>query len=417
MAGLVSPKLHLSPYGKQEVSLTDSTGRRATVDSFERLRVSEPYSLFDSKQVYDSNPLSFVSDTTGSGSVDHVANRSASELTTSTASGDEAIFQTRRYFNYQPGKSMLILATYNFEAEETNVRKRVGYYDANDGIFLELAGTALSLVRRTSTSGSPVDNSVAQASWNIDPMDGTGPSKLTLDNTKVQILAISFQWLGVGAVTVAFDIDGRLVPIHQFNHANSLGDVYMKTPNLPVRYEITNTGTASGTPKMTAICSSVMVEGGIEQTGIPRSADRAGTGTSITNSLEPVISIRLKSAYNRATVIPVSASLMSPSAGSDIYWQLAVNPTITGGTAASFSAISNSYVEYDVAQDGATSGGTVIASGYMSADSASVEIPLASVLFLASNFDGTPDTLTLSAQKLTAGSVTVYGSISWLEAT
>ena len=394
--------------------LKDGTGKAATLDAFGRLRASNPFTLFDSKQIYDDNPLFFDTSTTGAGAVTHNANRSSSELTTSTASGDIAIRQTKRYFNYSPGKSLEVIVTYNFEAEDANVRKRVGYFDANDGIFLELDGSDLYLVRRSSVSGSPVDTRVAQSAWSGDSLDGTGDSGVTLDNTKSQILVIDVQWLGVGEVRCGFDIDGKTHIVHQFTYANEGGDVYMKTPNLPLRWEIENTGTASGTPQLTAICGTVIVEGGLDEFGIIRSADRAVSGTSIGGSLEPVISIRLKSAYNRATVIPKSMSIIA-TGGGNFYWQLAINPTITGGTAASWAAVTNSAVEYDVAQNGTASAGTVIASGYASTASDIGEVSLQSLLYLASDIAGTSDILTLSAQKIGGGSETILGGLGWLE--
>ena len=90
-------------------ALIDPTERVASLDAFTRLRVSNPFSLFDSKQVYDDNPLFFVTDTATGGAVTYNQDTAASELTTNTTVGSRAIRQTRRYFNYQPGKSLLIL--------------------------------------------------------------------------------------------------------------------------------------------------------------------------------------------------------------------------------------------------------------------------------------------------------------------
>jgi len=56
-------------------------------------------------------------------------------------------------------------------------------------------------------------------------------------------------------------VDGVPTYLHQFNHANHSAGVYMTTPNLPIRYEISNDGTGAAA-EMECICSSVMSEGG-----------------------------------------------------------------------------------------------------------------------------------------------------------
>jgi len=142
-------------------------------------------------------------------------------VTVGTTNAHYSILQSRQYARYIPGKSHLVLIT---------------------GIFASGSGATANIVRRTSTSGSPVETVVPQASWNIDKMDGTGVSGITMDFTKTQILVISAQWLGVGRVIVGFNIGGIIRPVHQFLNANNLTVPYTQTFNLPVRMEIRNTG-------------------------------------------------------------------------------------------------------------------------------------------------------------------------------
>jgi hypothetical protein len=98
--------------------------------------------------------------------------------------------------------------------------------------FFMQDGTTLKIVRRTYTSGSPVDTEISQSSWNGDKLDGTGASGFTLDPSKSNILFIDIEWLGVGSVRVGFVINGQLITAHTFNNANSLTTVYMQTANL-----------------------------------------------------------------------------------------------------------------------------------------------------------------------------------------
>jgi hypothetical protein len=84
-------------------------------------------------------------------------------------------------FPYQPGKSLLALMTFVMAPTQTNLRQRVGYFGANDGLYLEQNDTDVRFVLRKSTSGSVDDTEyVTQANWNVDKFDGTGPSGITI---------------------------------------------------------------------------------------------------------------------------------------------------------------------------------------------------------------------------------------------
>jgi len=91
------------------------------------------------------------------------------------------------------------------------------------------------------TVSRTVDTRVPQSSWNIDPMTGTGPSGYNLDLSRVQMLYMDYSWYGAGAVRFGFkDIKGEVQYIHRFTHNNVLTEAYMRSGNLPSRYE-TNT--------------------------------------------------------------------------------------------------------------------------------------------------------------------------------
>src|SRR6056300_1795785 len=194
-------------------------------DAFGRQRVSNPLTIFDSTNVMSKNDL-FDESLTGSGTVSYEANNSTVSLNTTTASGDKVIRQSKRVMTYQPGKSLLNLNTFVMNTQESGLEQRVGMFDANNGIFFEDTGTGYQIVRRTYTSGSAVDNNVAQASWNGDKLDGTGPSGYTLDPTKASIMFTDYEWLGMGAVRVGFVIDGKFITAHTFLDGNNLDTVY-----------------------------------------------------------------------------------------------------------------------------------------------------------------------------------------------
>ena len=335
-----------------------------TVDAFGRLRVSQPYTVFDSKNRFVAD-AQFAESLAGSATITYTAAEAAVNLNVTTASGDSAVRQSFRVMPYQPGKGLLILATFVMAEAEENLRQRVGYFNADNGIFFQLDGTTKSFVVRSSVSGSPVDtNAATQANWNGDKLDGTGPSGITLDLTKSQIFWTDIEWLGVGNVRCGFIINGQYIVCHTFQNANLNNTVYMTTAVLPVRYEITTTGLIAGAATLKQICSSVVSEGGYEQIAQPQVARRATALTGLGTTFVPLISIRLASTGYGAVVLPRSANIF-PASADDFEFVLVKNPTLTG--APSWSAVpSDSTVEFDVAATGYT-GGDIVEQGYLSA--------------------------------------------------
>jgi hypothetical protein len=346
-----------------------------------------------------------------------------------TASGDKVIRQSRAYHRYQPGKSQLVMLTGVLGAAKANVRQRMGYFDAQNGIFLEQTSVGLRLVRRTYTSGSAVDNTVEQTAWNIDKMDGYGPSDVILDTSKAMIFVIDLEWLGVGRVRCGFVVDGSIYYVHQFNHANSLTSVYMTTANLPLRYEIENTAAAASNTDLIQICSAVISEGGFEEgRGIPFSARSGVTAKAVTTRV-PLVSIRpaatLNSIVNRGTILPISVDVAALS-------KSALIEIVYGGalTNASFAAVdaTNSLTEADIAAT-AISGGIVVAQEFVpaatraqSSSPGSSAINLLSRLPLTLNIAGAhptspfSDALSVVATVAEANETTnVFAAINWRE--
>jgi hypothetical protein len=202
-----------------------------TVDAFGRLRVSEPYTLFDSQNRYAADNQFDTSTATG-GSTTYLPNESSVRLDVTTTSGSSVVRQTYRCFSIPNGKSLLCLATFVMGTAKTNLRQRVGYFGTQNGVYFQLNDTTKSFVLRTYISGSVDDTTrkVDQSAWNGDKLDGTGPSGLTLDLTKPQILWMDFEWLGVGSVRCGFIINGTYILCHTYNTANVYGtSVYMTT--------------------------------------------------------------------------------------------------------------------------------------------------------------------------------------------
>ena len=335
------------------------------VDAFGRLRTSTPFTLFDSSHRFDDNGL-WSTSTATSGAATFNANHGLVDLAVTAASGSEVIRESTKVFSYQPGKSLLVLNTFVMSAAKTNLRQRVGYYGAANGYYLQLNNSTLSLVERTSVSGGLVENTINQSSWNIDKLDGTGVSGVTLDITKAQILFMDLEWLGVGTVRIGFVIDGNFYVCHKFHHANVITSTYITTASLPIRYEITNTGATSGASTLKQICSTVLSEGGYQLNGLQQAISTPVTtpttlGTA--GTFYPIVSIRLKSTRLDAIVISTAISVIATVSG-HYNWQVIASGTTTGGTWV--GAPGDSSVEYNITGTSFT-GGRILASGFFSA--------------------------------------------------
>lgn len=391
----------------------------ASIDAFARLRVSNPVTLFENKQVYDKQPLIWSESTANGGLITYNPGQASSTLTTNGSNGSTAIRQSKQRINYQPGKSLLIFATFVLNESGNYLRKRVGYFDGNNGIYLEQSATGLRFTILDSIIG-PV--SAEQYNWNLDPLDGSGPSGIVLDVSKSQILVIDLEWLGVGRVRVGFVINGIPIYVNEFLHANLTTGVYMGTPNLPIRYEITNTGVGDA-GSLEEICSTAISEGGYTNLGILRTVNRGASsiGFKNTDGKVPLLSIRLKSAYVGATITPMDFTVACGSATTYL-WELILNPSIASDPAV-WTDISNSAIQYDITRGrtNTVSGGTVIKSGYVVGQGNTVTTTsggdLTSLLVMSADINNTPDQLVLAVTRIDSGgsNVDFFGSLSWRE--
>jgi len=386
-------------------------------DAFGRLRVSNPLTIFDSKNVMSKNNL-FDEALTGSGTVTYTSNNSTVNLNVTEVSGDKVIRQSKRVMSYQPGKSLLNLNTFVMNTLTADIKKKIGMFDANNGIFFMADGTTLKIVRRTYVTGSPVDTEISQSSWNGDKLNGTGDSGFTLNPTKASILFMDFEWLGMGAVRVGFVIDGKFITAHTFLNANNLSTVYMQTANLPIRYEIETTGTISGAAVLQQVCSSCMIEGGYSPQGVIQSVGTAslnGVNLTTAGTFYNLATIRIKSGRPYALIIP-QGFIASAVSNSDFELQLRQNATPS--TAFSYTSYSDN-VEYDLTGSTTITGGTIINRTYLSGKGVSIENFGDGFNFeyqLGQTIAGVSDTLTLCA-KGASNNDGVIGSIKWYDTT
>lgn len=397
------------------------------IDPFGRYRVSSPETIFNSKQLSNSQPLFWDDQQTSGSGTSSTFNTNQASTTIAVAGGTAGtrVRQTFRSFNYQPGKGQLINMAFVLGAPAAGIQRRVGAFNENNGLFLQQTLTNLSVVVRSFTSGVPVDTVVHQSAWNLDKLDGSGPSVgnpsgVAIDPTKIQLLVIDFQWLGAGQVRFGFYIGGTLIYVHEFEFGNLLSLVYMQIPNLPLRHEISNDGTGSAADLVTITCS-VMSEGGQPDNGFVLSADRGDTPLVTLNNaaIYPLVAIRLKAAAPFSAVEPIAGSVVCTSTA--VYrLMLLLNPTVVGDPLVFTAVNANSSVEADVIATNQTTlmGGTQLGSEYgQAATEGASALAIPNSIQLGASIAGVSDILVFAVQRMTVGGAaeTFYGSMVWRE--
>jgi hypothetical protein len=388
-------------------------------DAFGRQRISSPMTLFDSSHRYKDNGL-WNTFTSGTATGVFNTNQGLVNLTIGSGINDEIIRETTKVCSYQPGKSLLIMNTAVMEAPKTGLRQRVGYYGSGNGIYIELSGSNLNFVERTSVSGSLMETRVPQSSWNGDQLNGSGSSNLTLNISKAQIFWMDIEWLGLGTVRCGFVINGKFIVAHSFHHANIINSTYITTASLPLRYEIKNAAATSGASTLKQICSTVISEGGYELRGLQQAVTiplNAPRDCTVANTYYPVISLKLKSGFLDAIVILTALSMVGAGNNAIFNWQVVASGTTAGGNWV--DAGENSAVQYNISGT-SFSGGRILASGYITSDTqgrtvidilkeALFKFQLERNTFTSSGFE-----LTLIIASKNAGD-DVYASIDWEE--
>lgn len=395
-----------------------------TVDAFNRLKVSQPFTLFDSQHRYQVNDKWNYVGATG-GTFSYNITESTVSLIAGTTIGSKLYCETKRVFAYQPGKSLLVIVTSAFNQPKDGLRQRVGYFGITggftgatpyNGVYLQQDGLTLSICMASASLGTTTV--VNQSNWNGDKFDGTGESGRILDVTKANIFWQDIEWLGVGDVRTGFFVDGQPVVAHTFHNDNINTTTYMTTACLPMRYEIENTAGQTGSSTMRQICATVMSEGGYE--GFSRRFNVTKNGSNATTLTTqdvqyPMIALRLNSNRLDSIIVPSNISVVAEpginNKPTTVQYRILLNPTLTGNT---WTTHFNGNVDYNITSTAVT-GGTDIIGGYISS-SGSLDISSINDF----NFQlgrtqlGVSDTFVLTMTGIEDGT-NVYCDLSWFE--
>jgi len=273
---------------------------KKSMDVFGRLKITRHQNIYDADFEYGSQPLRWESYTAGSATIAAQPNQGGVGMTVTTSSGDIAIRQSRPYHRYQPGKSMYMASAILFGGPFSNQYQRVGFFDDSNGAFFEQGTPTVSnpsgmnVVVRSDVGGTISELRIPQTSW-------AGDSTFTnsINWYSIQMLCIEYAWYGAGMVRFGVIINGETHWVHNIGFGNLQGQTvaWARTGNLPVRYELRNTGVTASNTTMTHWGVSVMVEGqSDEQRGFTYAYGMAlGTPqrtVSSTTTRYPVLSVR-----------------------------------------------------------------------------------------------------------------------------
>jgi hypothetical protein len=359
-----------NPYGPGSIwppnqAIVSYTGPETTalIDAFGRLRVSNPFTLFDSSYRYKDNDKYNAAFT---GSATGAINSSTSIYEMSVSSPSSSILrESKLVFPYQPGKSLEIFCSFvgsdnsYTQSFPNSLYQAIGFYSELNGIYVSIED---GVVYMNIKNNGSVER-VAQNNWNTDRLNGTGPSGYTLDITKAQIFYCDLEWLGVGTVNVGFIINSNFIIVHKFYHANIITSTYMTTATLPIRYEIrAGASYNGGTSTFKQICATVISEGGYQ--GI--STKKYITNATGTNGVGPIVtalaSIRMVPTRLDSIVLPAQTDLFLTSSG-NIQYRLIKNGTLNTPSWVNYN-LASSNVQYDLSSTRVT-GGEIIDSNFV----------------------------------------------------
>lgn len=413
-----------------------------TLDAFGKLRVTNPTTLLDIRfpgqftgnSLFLKNNLQICSDSSGN----YVGNYANSKLVIDASGAGYYISQSRNYCVYQPGKSLLFMASGVLSPGNNDYTTRIGYFNnefpsgnsliVNNGLYFQCSGGIYSI--NIASNSTPI--STSQSSWNIDKMDGSGPSGLYLDFTKCQLFVIDMEWLGVGRIRFGFYAYGRIQYCHQITNINSLIQPYTNSINLPICYSIHNSNNNSTlSDSFTQICSTIISEGGYTPVGKPFSISTGTTAISINgNTEEPILFLTGNSSnpnYYNQNIIPILTSMICSSNNDLILFKLVLFLADTyTGTPPTWINVDASYsvAQYAINPSGYNStNGIILDEGFFygkgtNSLSSLGEVFSTQVLQLTSDIKYNSDILALTATFVNgnpSSTTNVYGTINWQE--
>lgn len=384
-------------------------------DAFGRARVGQPAIQFEAKLQFDAAPLLFDQLLVAGGTATHVPAAASVDLSIPAAGAPRVVRQSFQYVPYQTGRGAFVILTGSFQAVTTNVVGLIGVGDDDNGLFFRQGPTGVGVLRRSNTSGAPVDVVTAQASWNLDPLDGTGPSGFTLAPAAMNAWVIDYAWLGIGRIRFGVLVGNDVVYCHQVDLAGTIQAPWARTGSLPVRYELASSGVPAAIATLRQTCAAVFSEAGQDPNGIVRSAgtvDVSLTAVAVpANTRRVLCAVQATPAAVRTLLQSVSFAVLATTADNFLA-ELYVGGTLGG--AVTTTAIPSSAAQLLTGAALTLTGGAKVATELGSSQVRTTTPSVRGTLPVGSTIAGVGQILSLVVAPFAAAQF--HGALTWREA-
>jgi len=331
---------------------------QGNLDATGALRVTQASPLVAGEFHYAINPRFFTTTLANGGSAAGGVTGMA-VLQTGTNPAGSAAIASKQAARYLGGTGIYASWTAVFDTPQANSTQFVGIGDATNGFQIGYNGTQFAIRHRN----AGVDTFIPQADWNIDPLDGTGPSGITLAPQNGNVFRVQYLWHGFGPIlfyVLADAVSFQLV--HEILWANSNLVPSLSNPTIPLRASVVNAGNATNLTLKTA-SMGIYNEGYDGKGDWPLIASIGSFGNSKTgiSAETSVLTIRNKATNvlggtntNMVRVQVPRVSLVA-AAGATLF-RLLLNATLGGTPSFSDWSTLESVIEIDTA--GTTTAGT-----------------------------------------------------------
>jgi hypothetical protein len=380
-------------------------------DAAFRQRISMQTTLGEYKML-NNVFASLILEQVGTGTFTNNTNR----VTMSVAAGQYAIIRSKLFHPYFNGKSHLIEMTTAAMGTAADVEKSIGYISSTAVAPYATALDGFRLFKSTADvysiqvwrNGVNTIN-VVRSSW-YDPLDGTGPSGMTITWSNFNVFFFDFLYLGGTALRVFCMYNGEPILVNTYYYSNTDSTPIFLSPNKDIRYELRST---TGAGSLDFICGLVSTEGPGKEEGttITINAPNAGITPLATGITYALCGVR-KATTQRDIFVEIKNFEGVISTNDFINLELRLNPTVAG--VFTYSALTNTPLETATgAITNTVTGGTVIANTYFSLNMNNSKEVKSILAQLNSTINNTMDTIVLCATPaLGSNNVKVTGSMT-----
>lgn len=392
-------------------------GQEFTKTAFGELLVGQLHPQFQGSFEYTVDNTDLNTNTVVNGGTVTQASGMAvvgSSITTAST----ALFQSKQHAKYRPGLGGNSRFTALFTSPVAATEQYIGLADEvgssaafKNGYMVGYDGTTFGFHRFQNDSKI----TVAQASWD-DPLDGTGPSGMVLDQTKINVFEIRYQYLGAGKIQLCVEDDstGDFVVVYTVLYANNFIEPSTHNPNFHHTMWVNNEGTTSNII-MKSASYAYFVEGKTSFVELHQPENASGTKEKTTVTTEVAIfTIRNKSTYASKTnfidivLLGAGAGIEASSANNLGTIRIVKNTTLGGVPSYSDINTSDSVIEIDTSGTTVT-GGKELDAGLLAGKNDGLRVPLIDNKIILNP----GETLTIAGSS--ANSATIRAQITWRE--